>query len=160
VRRALDELDRDLPLSRVATLAMRLENSVGAQRTVAALVGAYGVLALVLAVVGLYGSMAYSVSRRTREMGLRMALGARAGEVRRHVLGQALRIALVGTVIGLVAAVPASRLVRSQLYGVQPTDPVTIIGVILVLALAAAVAAYVPARRATRVDPVVALRSE
>jgi predicted permease len=160
VRRALDELDRDLPLSRVATLAMRLESSVGPQRTAAALVGAYGILALVLAVVGLYGSMAYSVSRRTREMGLRMALGARASEVRRHVLGQALRIALVGTGIGLVVAVPATRLVRSQLYGVQPTDPVTLGGVIVILAAAALLAAYAPARRATRVDPVVALRSE
>ena len=160
VRRALDELDRDLPLSRVATLAMRLESSVGPQRTAAALVGAYGVLALGLAVVGLYGSMAYSVSRRTREMGLRMALGARASEIRRHVLGQALRIALVGTGIGLVAAVPATRLVRSQLYGVQPMDPVTLGGVIVILGAAALVAAYAPARRATRVDPVVALRSE
>ena len=160
IRRVLDELDRDLPLSRVTTLEQRLSGSVGAQRTAATLVGAYGVLALVLAAIGLYGSMAYSVSRRTREMGVRMALGARASEVRRHVLAQAARIACVGVALGLLAAIPATRLVRSQLFGVEPSDPVTIVVVIGVLASAALAAAYVPARRATRVDPVVALRSE
>ena len=160
VRRVLDELDRDLPLSRVTTLEQRLSGSVGAQRTAAMLVGMYGALALVLAAVGLYGSMAYSVSRRTREMGVRMALGARSSEVRRHVLAQAARITGMGVALGLVAALPATRLVRSQLFGVQPSDPVTLTGVIVVLATAAIVAAYVPARRATRVDPVVALRSE
>ena len=160
VRRALDELDRDLPLSRVTTLDERLSGSVGAQRTAAMLVGMYGVLALVLAAVGLYGSMAYSVARRTREMGVRMALGAQPTEVRRHVLGQAARIVGVGVVVGLVAAVPATRAVRSQLFGVEPSDPVTLVGVTVVLAGAALMAAYIPARRATRVDPVVALRSE
>jgi predicted permease len=160
VRRALDELDRDLPLSRVTTLERRLSSSVGAQRTAATLVGMYGVLALVLAAVGLYGSMAYSVSRRTREMGVRMALGARASEVRRHVLAQAARIAGVGVVLGLLAAIPATRLVRSQLFGVEPGDPLTLVAVIVMLVTAAVAAAYVPARRATRVDPVVALRSD
>jgi macrolide transport system ATP-binding/permease protein len=160
VRRALDEIDRDLPLSRVQTLEQRLSESVGAQRTAATLVGTYGLLALVLAAVGLYGSMAYSVSRRTREMGVRMALGAHTSDVRRHVLLQALRIAALGVVIGLIAAVPATRFVRSQLVGVEPDDPVTLTGVIAVLVAAAVAAAYVPARRATRVDPVVALRSE
>jgi ABC-type antimicrobial peptide transport system permease subunit len=160
IRRALDELDRDIPLSRVRTLAERLDGSLGSQRTAAALVGVYGVLALVLAAIGLYGSMAYAVSRRTREMGVRMALGARAGEVLRHVLAQAARIAIGGTAIGLVAAVPASRYIRSQLYGVKPTDPTTLIGVIAVLVLASLAAAYLPARRATRVDPVIALRSD
>ena len=160
LRRALDGLDRDLPLSRVQTLDQRLGRSVGTQRTAATLVGLYGVLALLLAVVGLYGSMAYSVSRRTREMGVRMALGARAAEVRRHVLGQALRVAAGGVAIGLVAAIPASRFLRSQLYGVEPTDPLTLVGVVVVLAAATLAAAYVPARRATRVDPVTALRSD
>jgi predicted permease len=160
VRRALDELDRDLPLSRVRTLAERLDGSLGAQRTAATLVGVYGVLALVLAAIGLYGSMAYAVSRRTREMGVRMALGARASEVLRHVLAQALRVALTGTVIGLVAAIPATRFLRAQLYGVEPSDPTTLVFVVLVLAAASMAAAFIPARRATRVDPVVALRSE
>jgi predicted permease len=160
VRRALDELDRDLPLSRVRTLAQRLDGSLGSQRTAALLVSVYGGLALVLAVIGLYGSMAYAVSRRTREMGVRMALGARASEVRRHVLSQALRVALLGTAIGLAAAIPAARLVRAQLYGVEPTDPTTLVAVIVVLVAASVAAAYVPARRATKVDPVVALRSD
>jgi predicted permease len=160
VRRALDELDRDLPLSRVRTLAQRLDGSLGSQRTAAVLVSVYGGLALVLAVIGLYGSMSYAVSRRTREMGVRMALGARASEVRRHVLAQALRVALLGTIIGVVAAIPAARLVRTQLYGVEPTDPATLVAVIVVLIAASVAAAYVPARRATKVDPVVALRSD
>jgi predicted permease len=160
IRRALDELDRDLPLSRVRTLAERLDGSLGPQRTAALLVGVYGILALVLAAVGLYGSMAYAVSRRTREMGVRMALGARASEVRRHVLVHALRIALAGTAIGLVASVPASRYLRSQLFGVTPSDPTTLGGVIVVLVLTSLGAAYLPARRATRVDPMIALRSE
>jgi putative ABC transport system permease protein len=160
VRRELDALDRDLPLSRVMTLAERLDRSLGPQRTAAMLVGIYGLLALALATVGLYGSMAYAVSRRTREMGVRMALGARAGEVRRHVLAQALRVASVGTAIGLAAAIPATRLFRSQLFGVSPLDPVTLVSVVIILAAASVAAAYVPARRATRVDPVIALRSD
>ena len=160
VRRALDDLDRDLPLSRVQTLANRLDGSLGQQRTAATLVGLYGVLALTLAAIGLYGSMTYSVSRRTREMGLRMALGARASEVLRHVLAQALRVAVIGTVIGLAAAIPATRYLRSQLFGVEPTDPATLVAVVVVLAAASLAAAYIPAKRATRVDPVVALRSD
>ena len=142
------------------TLAERLDRSLGAQRTAAMLVGIYGMLALVLATVGLYGSMAYAVSRRTREMGVRMALGARAAEVRRHVIAGALRVTLVGTVIGLAAAVPATRLLRSQLFGVSPVDPATLVSVVVILAAASVAAAYLPARRATRVDPVIALRSE
>ena len=97
---------------------------------------------------------------RARELTVRMALGARASEVLRHVLAQAARIAIGGTAIGLVAAVPASRYIRSQLYGVKPTDPTTLVGVIAVLVIASLAAAYLPARRATRVDPVIALRSD
>ena len=160
VRRAFDELDRDLPLSRVRTLGERLDGSVGAERTAATLVGLYGVLALLLAAVGLYGSMAYAVSRRTRELGVRMALGASRRGVLRLVLGQAVGVASIGMVIGLVAAIPATRYVKSQLYGVEPGDPITLIAVVLVLGCATIAAAYVPARRATRVDPVVALRSD
>ncbi len=160
IRRELDGLDRDLPLSRVRTLAERVDGSVGAERTVATLVTLYGALALVLAAVGLYGSMAYSVSRRTREIGLRMALGAPRSGVLRHVLGQALRVAMVGVLIGLVIAVPATRYLRSQLYGVDPNDPLTLVAVLLILAGTAVAAAFAPARRATRVDPVEALRSD
>ena len=160
IRRELDGLDRDLPLSRVRTLAERVDGSIGAERTAATLVTLYGALALVLAAVGLYGSMAYSVSRRTRELGLRMALGAPRGAVLRQVLGQALRVAMAGVLIGLVVAVPATRYLRSQLYGVDPNDPLTLVAVLLILAGTAVAAAFAPARRATRVDPVEALRSD
>ena len=105
------------------------------------LVGVYGLLALALAAIGLYGSMAYAVSRRTREMGVRMALGARASDVLRNVLAQALRVALLGTAIGLAAAIPATRYLRVQLYGVDPIDPTTLIAVVVVLAAAAVAAA-------------------
>src|SRR5690606_39143422 len=105
-------LDPDLPLYRVETFADRLDRSLAAQRTAAALVGGYGLLALLLAAVGLYGSMAYAVGRRTREIGIRIALGARTDNVLRQVLGEALRIAAIGIGLGLAAAVPAARLVR------------------------------------------------
>lgn len=160
IRRVVDGLDRDLPLHRVLSLADRLDDSVAPQRTAAALVVAYGALALLLAAVGLYGSMAHLVSSRTREIGVRMALGARRAVVLRHVLGSALRIAAVGTAVGLAAAVPATRLLRSQLFGVSPGDPVTLVLVVLVLVAVALAAAWLPARRATRVDPVVALRAD
>jgi putative ABC transport system permease protein len=160
VRRAFDELDRDLPLSRVRTLGERLDGSLGAERTAATLVGLYATLALLLAAVGLYGSMAYSVSRRTRELGVRMALGASRRGVLNLVLGQAVRVAAMGVLIGLVAAIPATRCLKSQLYGVDPGDPITLAVVVLVLGCSTIAAAYAPARRATRVDPVVALRSD
>jgi ABC-type antimicrobial peptide transport system permease subunit len=124
------------------------------------MVGAYGALALLVAAVGLYGAMAYSVSRRTREIGVRMALGARESSVLRGVLAEAGRLAATGAVLGLAAAIPATRLLRSQLFGVSPGDPLTLIAVAAVLGLVSLAAAYLPARRATRVDPVVALRAE
>ena len=160
VRRALGELDRDIPLSRERTLAERLDGSLGPQRTAALLVAVYGILALLLAAIGLYGSMAYAVSRRTREMGVRIALGARTAEVLRHVLAQALRVALAGATIGLVASVPATRFLKAQLYGVDAIDPATLIVVSAILAAVSLAAAFPPARRATRVDPVIALRSD
>jgi putative ABC transport system permease protein len=160
VRRLVASLDPDLPIFRVQTLGDRLDRSVGQQRTIADIIGAYGLLALLMTAVGLYGAMAYLVSRRTHEIGIRMALGARSGAVMGRVLRDALRLAALGTTLGLIAAVPAARLVRSQLYGVTPSDPVTLSLVILLLLAVATLAAMVPARRATRVDPVEALRSE
>jgi predicted permease len=160
VRRLVRDLDADLPIYAVQTLAERLDESIGAQRTAATMVGAYGALALLVAAVGLYGAMAYSVSRRTREIGVRMALGARESSVLRGVLAEAGRLAATGAVLGLAAAIPATRLLRSQLFGVSPGDPLTLIAVAAVLGLVSLAAAYLPARRATRVDPVVALRAE
>jgi predicted permease len=160
LRRLVTSLDKDLPVYRVQTLAERLDQSVSSQRTAATLVGVYGMLALLLAAVGLYGSMAYLVSRRTREIGIRMALGARSAVVLRQVLREALQLAALGATLGLLLAVPAARLLRSQLFGVGPMDPLTLAIVPVVLAAVAVAAAYLPARRATRVDPVVALRME
>jgi putative ABC transport system permease protein len=125
-----------------------------------ALFSAFAVLGLVLAAAGIYSLLSFHVARRTHELGVRMALGA----PRRHVLGLVLgmggRLALVGLAIGAVASLGATRLLRSQLFGVQPADPVSYAAVVLVLALAALVACYLPARRAAGVDPIVALRQE
>jgi predicted permease len=156
----VQSLDKDLPVYRLQTLEDRLVGSVSEQRTVAALVGAYGALALLLAAIGVYGSMAHLVSRRTREIGIRMALGARAATVLSQVLREALLLAIVGVAVGLLVAIPTVRVLRSQLFGVEPRDPVTFLAVAIVLVVVTIVAALSPARRATRVDPLVALRAE
>jgi ABC-type antimicrobial peptide transport system permease subunit len=124
----------------------------------ALLLGAFGLLALVLASMGVYGVMAYSVSQRTRELGIRMALGAQASEVVQLVLRQGMAIAAVGLTIGLLAALAATRLLGALLYGVNPSDPIVFAGVTILLAGAAFAACYLPARRAVRIDPVIALR--
>jgi ABC-type antimicrobial peptide transport system permease subunit len=160
IQQLVASLDKDLPVYRVQTLADRLDSSVSSERTAATLVGVYGMLALLLAAIGLYGSMAYMVSRRTREIGIRMALGARSTAVLAQVLSEALRLGAFGSVLGLVLALPAARLLRSQLFGVGPADPLTLVVVPFVLAGVVVAAAYIPARRATRVDPVIALREE
>jgi predicted permease len=160
VRRLVEGLDPDLPTYRIATLRDRLDGSIGVQRAAATLVGAYGMLALLVAAVGLYGSMAYTVARRSREIGIRRARGARAPAVLGQVLREAGRLAALGVLIGMLVALPAGRLLRSQLFGVSPSDPVTLVVVGLVLGAVSLAAAYVPARRATRVDPVLALRVE
>jgi putative ABC transport system permease protein len=159
LRQEIHALDRDLPVQ-LATMDQHLGLVLLPQRMGATLLGGFGVLGLALAALGLYGVMAYAVSLRTREIGIRMALGARAADVRRMVVTRGLAVTGVGVVLGLLVAFLATRLVTSVLFGVSPTDPVTFAGVVLILAAAGALAAYVPARRATRVDPVVALRTE
>jgi predicted permease len=160
VRQLVQSLDRELPVYRIQTLGDRLAGSVSMQRTAAILVASYGVLALLLAAIGLYGSMTYVVARRTREIGIRMALGARAAVVMGQVLREALGLASLGAALGIVVAIPSARLLRSQLFGVQPGDPITFATVAIMLVAVAVVAAFSPAWRATRVDPVVALRSD
>jgi putative ABC transport system permease protein len=120
----------------------------------------FGALALVLAAVGLYGVVAYAVTQRTREFGIRMALGARGAYVRRLVLRQGTRTALVGGVLGAALATAIGRALRSRLYGVDPLDPLSLLSVAALLALVTVLAAAIPARRAARVDPAVALRVE
>jgi predicted permease len=153
-------LNADLPLFDVAPLTSRLELVTTNQRIAATFVGAFGLLALVLAAVGIYGVVAYTTRQRTHEIGIRMALGADRGEVLRLVLGQGLRLTLTGLTLGLVVSLVVTRFLRSQLFGVTTTDPLTFAFVAVLLCVAALAACYIPARRATKVDPVVALRYE
>ena len=160
LRAELRQLDANLPLFGVRTLQEHLGALVGSERAVSRLVTAFGVVALLLATLGIYGVMSFLVAQRTREIGTRMALGARAGSVLRLVMGRGAMLALVGLMVGFAAALGASRALASQLYGVSVMEPAIFGVVAAILAIAALVACYIPARRATRVDPVRSLREE
>jgi macrolide transport system ATP-binding/permease protein len=160
VRQAVKEIDPRMPLYRVMTIEQHLTWAFWAQNMAASLAAAFGLLALVLAAVGLYGVVSYTVARRTHEIGIRVALGAQARDVLRIVLRQGMALTLAGLAVGLAAALALARLLASLLYGVSPGDPATYILVALVLACVALVACLVPARRATKVDPMEALRYE
>ena len=160
LRDAVRSLDPNQPLANVRTLESELSGLLAQRRFNAVLVGAFAVLALLLAVIGAYGVTAYLVAQRTKEIGVRMALGAEPGRVTRLVVFNGLRVAAVGVVLGVVVAFFAARLATTLLHGVSPHDPLTLIGAPLVLLLVVAVANYVPARRAARVDPLMALRQE
>ena len=160
LRQAVLSIDRNVPVSDVVTLEEVVGDSIDAPRFVATLAAAFALLALVLAGVGIYGVMAYAVSQRTPEIGVRIALGAAPADVLGLIAADGLRLTGAGVAIGLAGAVAASRALRSQLYGVAPGDPGTLAAVALAIVAVAALACAVPARRATRVDPVVALRAE
>jgi predicted permease len=160
VREAIHSLDPDLPLAKVATLTTLVDDSMSQPRFSMFLLGSFGMLALLLASIGMYGVISYSVMQRTQEIGIRMALGAERRNVFQMVLGQGARLAGLGIAIGLVAALGVTRMMASFLYGVQATDPLTFAAVSLLLVGIALLACYLPARRATRVDPMVALRYE
>jgi len=160
VRRQVLAIDRNFPLFRVKTLEVQTEDSLVKERLIATLTTFFGVLAALLACIGLYGTMAYGVARRTGEIGLRMALGAQQREVIWMVLRETVLLIAIGITIGLLCGVAASRLLVSQLFGVKPTDAVTLSTASMLLATVAIFAGYVPARRASRVDPLVALRYE
>src|SRR6185295_1541318 len=160
VARTVREVDPGLPVASVKTLDALLADSVAAPRANAFLLSLLAVLALVLAAVGVYGVLSYSVAERTREIGLRMALGASVGEILRQLLREGLAIVFAGIAAGLLGAFFLARTLESLLYGVTARDPLTYLGVPLVLLAVAVIATWVPARRATRVEPVVALRYE
>lgn len=160
VRREVQAVEKNLPVTNIRPMTELLNNSLFPARMGAVLLGAFGLLALLLAAVGLYGVMSYSVARRTREIGIRMALGARGGNVLRLVLGEGMALIAVGVLLGLAGAFAATRLLASFLYGVSTTDPLTFAGIAVFLTLIALAASFIPARRASRVDPLVALRYE
>lgn len=160
VRAAIRSVDPDLAMANVSTMDALVEGSTGPRRFAMLLLGGFALLALTLASIGLYGVMSYSVTQRTRELGVRMALGAETSEVLGLVLRQGLRLALVGVGIGLVASLLMTRLLKNMLYDLSATDPVTFASISLLLIVVALLASYLPARRATKVDPMVALRAE
>lgn len=153
-------MDDELPLDDVRTMDERLADSVAEPRFYMLLLAVFAGSALFLAAIGIYGVLAIAVRQRTGEIGIRRALGAEAGDVLRMVLGRALALAGGGLVLGLLAAFALTRLLAGLLYGVTPTDPVTFAGVAVLLAAVAALASFLPARRAAAVDPMQALREE
>jgi putative ABC transport system permease protein len=157
---AIREIDEEVPLLNIRTMDDSVSASLSQARFTMLLLGAFAGLALLLAVVGIYSVMSFAVSRRTNEIGIRVALGASRSNVLVLIVRQALVLALIGSVIGIVGALSLSRLMASQLYGVRPTDPVTFITVAALLMMVSLVASYIPAQRAMRVDPMIALRYE
>jgi putative ABC transport system permease protein len=160
VRAQVQSLDNNLALTNVQTIGEVIGQGLWAPRMGAAMLAIFGGLALILAIIGVYGVLSYSVNQQTREIGIRMAMGAQTGRVLRLVVGQGMRLAAAGLILGLIVAFAAMRVMSSLLFGVSAHDPIVFIGVTLVLALAAVLACYIPARRATKVDPIIALRYE
>jgi putative ABC transport system permease protein len=160
VREVISRLDPDLPIAKVTTLETLVNNSLAQPRFSMLLMASFGGLALLLACTGIYGIISYSVAQRTREIGIRLAVGAQPRQVLGMILGQGVRLAGLGIVIGLTAALSAMHVMTGFLYGVQATDPITFVGITLLFVVVALLACYLPAQRATRVDPLIALRYE
>jgi putative ABC transport system permease protein len=160
IRQAVQSIDKNLPVTDVNSFPQVLNTSVAQERFRTLLMASFSMIAQLLAAVGIFGVISYSASQRTREIGIRMALGAERRDVLRMVIGQGLKLALIGVVIGIVGAFALTRFLASLLYGVTPTDPVTFTAVSLILIAVALLACYIPARRAAKVDPMVALRYE
>jgi hypothetical protein len=160
VRSTVNQFDGNLPIFYLRAESVTIDQLLFQERLIARLSIFFGVLALVLACIGLYGLLSYEVSRRTREIGIRMALGAEQRSVLRIVVGQGLALTITGGVFGIAAALGVTRYLASVLYGVRPGDAITLIAVLAILLFVALAACLIPARRATRVDPMVALRNE
>lgn len=160
VREQVWALDQTLPVFGAQTLNKTLSESLAQRRFSMEIITSFAARALLFAALGIYGVISYMVSERTHEIGIRLALGAQRRNILQIVIGRGLRLALVGAVIGLVCALVVSRLVANLLYGVRPTDPLTLIAVSALFIAVAMFACYLPARRATKVDPIIALRYE
>ena len=160
VRNAVWAIDKDQPVSNIETMEEVLTDSIARQRFSMLLLAIFAAVALVLAAVGIYGVMSYSVAQRTHEIGIRMALGAQTGAVLKLAVGYGMKLVLTGIVVGLVAAFALTRVMSTLLFGITATDPTTFTLISLLLVLVAALASYIPARRATKVDPIIALRCE
>ncbi len=160
LRKAIREVDANLPITGVTTVRAQLDQALTKERLIARLSAFFALLSLVLATLGLYGVMSYSTSRRTGEIGIRMALGAARGDVVRMVVGETLLVALIGLSVGVPAAIGGTHLIASQLFGLAPTDPLTISLAAVAMIVVSLAAGYMPARRASRVDPMTALRHE
>ncbi len=158
--RTMDTIDKDQPIDNVRTMTELVASSVGQRRLSVQLLAGFSGVALLLAAIGLYGVLAYNVTQRRQEIGIRMALGAQRWDVLSLVVGHGMRLTLLGVGIGVVAALALTRAMSSLLYEVKPTDPITLSGVCLLLSGVALLACWLPARRAARVDPMVALRYE
>jgi len=160
INKEIQSLDPEIPAFEVKSMSDRVAESLGRRRFSTFLLGVFAVVALLLSVIGIYGVIAYSVSQRTQEIGIRMALGANSWLVRRGVLTKTLRLALAGVALGTLGSFALSRWIESLLFGTTPTNPAVYSGVSLLLCVVALVAAYVPARRASRIEPLQALRTE
>ncbi len=159
IRRQVQAVDRDLPIVSVETQSEFAAESLGTERLMSKLAGAFAILALLLASIGLYGVLAYDVVQRAREIAIRIAIGAKPSDLFRLVLGDGFRLVLPGALVGLAAALAVPRVLTSILFGVSPSDPLTLAGATVSLALVALLACYLPARRAMAGDPLLALRS-
>jgi putative ABC transport system permease protein len=159
VRQAMLSVDPDLPPV-LSEMNDGIKDSLRGQRVLTILLGLFAAVALILATIGVYGVISYTVTQRTREIGIRVALGAGTGEILGLVLGESLRLSLAASVLGVGGALLGGRAIESQLYGIAATDPITLISVTLVILAVCLVAAFLPARRAAKVDPMVALRYE
>jgi len=160
LRNVVQKADRDLPIIDIRTQQEQIDANMQMERTFAALTTGFGVLALALACVGIYGIMAYSVANRRNEIGIRLALGAQPRQVRGMILRESTWLAVAGIVAGVGASLMLTRLVKSMLYGIQPYDPLTMTGGVLILLTVALAASWIPARRAAKVQPMEALRHE